>query len=246
MPFKCQNRALLIEIPNKNQGKFRFKRRLDRRSFGASFATAANEFDSHVYLEWQISYDVPARESRKTSLKNPVFKFTGANKREKRPFELSEYLYHLIKNGVLPPETIKTLKQEAGKYHQFFPARPEVMPKPKAEINGLSFDCAVTELPAYYYLNPDGTFSEIVIQKQQYAAGFQAMVYFCIPIERFLNGREMIGFSSKEKAIPLIYRIDSKNAENAPQLLKILAMSSPGHQYDVMEILKSLERGLSL
>ncbi len=65
------------------------------------------------------------------------------------------------------------------------------------------------------------------------------------PDQRFLNGREMTGFSAREKEIPLIYRIDSKNAKNMPRLLKILAMASPSHQYDAMEILKSLERGLS-
>ena len=162
------------------------------------------------YLEWQISYDVPVASGDKTGLNRPVFKFKSANGKEKYPYELSEYLFGLVKNRLLKAEVLDSLQQEIQEYRQFFTVRPEVKKQPKKTLNSLCFDSALTELPTYFYLNKDGAFSEIIVQKQQYGAGFQAMVYFCIPLKRFCNGKELIGRTAKERPAPLTYRLDMK------------------------------------
>ncbi len=67
MAFEIINKQLAISIPNKNKGKFRFKKRDNRRQFGRSFAAGAQKFDKKAYLEWQIGYDAYVKdlESRK-------------------------------------------------------------------------------------------------------------------------------------------------------------------------------------
>ena len=174
------------------------------------------------------------------------FIFKGANGKEKYPYELSEFLYCLIKNKALDIKYFKNFQFEIKGYRQFLLSKSEVKQKSKIRMNGLFLDSAITKLPTFYYLNKDKTFSEIVIQKQQYAAGFQAMVYFCIPTQSFSNSQEILGWTSKEKNIKLKYIIDEGKTEIILNLFKILAMASENHRQDAVRILKVLEKGFSV
>ena len=248
MVFNFINKQLVVHIPNKNKGKFRFKKRYNKEKFGDSFATGNKKFDEKVYLEWQIGYDVYIKDlqnnKKKTVLHKNIFKFTGANGKEKYPYELAEFLYLLLQKDILKIDNLNQLKDEIKNYNEFLITAPEVKQKKATVINKLKFDSAVTELPTYYYLNKDSTYIEIIIQKQQYASGFQPMVYFCIPTICFSNGREMLGWTSKEKEIDFKYCIDTKNSNNILDLFKVLAMASQSHQHDVIKILHVLEQGL--
>ena len=247
MIFYFKNKQLIVEIPNKNKGKFRFKERNSQRQFGDSFLTQSKKFNTNVYLEWQIGYDVYIGNlnigKKKTSLSKKIFKFIGANRKEKYPYELSEFLYKLIKKGVLKIEIISKLKEEIKNYNEFLIKPPKIKPNNITVINKLKFNSAITELPTYYYKNKDETYIETIIQKQQYASGFQSMVYFCIPILCFSNGKEIIGYSSKEKEMNLKYCINNKNSNNILDLFKILSMASENHKIDVIAILEVLEQG---
>ena len=247
MIFYFKNNQLIFEIPNKNKGKFRFKERNNQNQFGNSFSTQSRKFNANIYLEWQIGYDAYIGDinkgTKKTSLDKQKFKFIGANQKEKYPYELSEFLYKLIEKDILKDATISNLKKEIQNYNQFLIKPPKIVQKNVTVINKLKFNSAVTELPTYYYKNKDETYIETVIQKQQYASGFQSMVYFCIPILCFSNGKEMIGYSSKEKEMNLKYCINSKNSNNILSLFKVLSMASENHKFDVIEILKVLEKG---
>ena len=163
---------------------------------------------------------------------------------KKYPYELAEFLYLLIEKRILKIEILKQLKSEIESYTEFFITTPEVQQKTIAVFNTIKFDSAITELPTYYYVNKDNTYIAIIIQKQQYASGFQPMVYFCIPIICFSNGKEILGYTSTEKETDLKYCIDIKNSNNILDLFKVLAIASKSHQYDVIEILKVLEKGL--
>ena len=246
MKFNSRNKQLVIQILNKNAGKFRFKRREHRENFGQSFATRDKKFDKEVYLEWQIGYDLYIKDLEKgkkqTGLYKDIFKFIGANGKEKYPYELAEFLYLLIENRVLTIETFTQLKNEIKDYDKFLVTTPQVSQKDQITINGLKFNSAITKLPTYYYLNKDNTYIEVIIQKQQYAPSFQSMVYFCIPIMCFSNGQEMLGYTSKEKDIFLRYVMNIKNVLN---LFRTLAMAGENHQKDVIEILRVLEKGFS-
>lgn len=245
MIFKFYNKQLIIEVPNKNKGKFRFKEKTIKKSFGFSFPTLKQKFNKNVYLEWQISYDTPVSSSiTKTILGETIFQFRGANGIEKCPYELSEFLYVLVKNKLLEFKDIGQLKKEIENYDEFLNKTPKIKQQSTVQINKLSFHSAITELVTYYYTNKDKTYIEIVTQKQQYASGFQAMVYFCIPITCFSNGSDVIKYTSKEKFINLVYCIDRDNSENIINLFKILAMAGQNHKRDVISILQALERGL--
>ncbi len=250
MTFHIINKQLLISVPNKNQGKFRFKKRSHKKQFGNSFASGTKKFDEKIYLEWQIGYDVYMRdiENRKkaTSLGHSIFKFQGANGKEKYPYELSEFLYLLIKENILKAGVLDSLKSEIEGYNEFLSRTPKVQPQDKVVFNKLIFDSTITELAGYYFENEDKTYIEIIVQKQQYASGFQPMIYFCIPIVCFSNGKEALGWTSKEKPIHFKYCINTGNFENILNLFKTLAMASKGHQHDIIEILKALKRGLKL
>ena len=74
MVFYFENNQLIIEIPNKNKGKFRFKERNNQKLFGDSFPTRNKSFNKNVYLEWQIGYDVYTGDLRKRKRKRNEFK----------------------------------------------------------------------------------------------------------------------------------------------------------------------------
>ncbi len=251
MNFEITDKQLIILIPNKNVGKFRFKRKDHIYQYGKSFASGTEKFDKKVYLEWQIGYDAYIKdiENRKktTGLYERAFKFKGANGKEKYPYELAEFLYTLIKNKVLNITDFNRLKNEVESYKEYLTVTPKVQKTHTGIVfNKLCFNSAITELPTYYYKNIDKTYIEAIIQKQQYASGFQPMIYFCIPIGCFFNGQSVLGWTSKEKPMDLKYIINKNCADNILNLFKVLAMASKSHQYDIIEILKAIKRGLKL
>jgi len=85
----------------------------------------------------------------------------------------------------------------------------------------------------------DKTQIEISIQKQQYASGTQPMVYFCIPLTSFENGKTLYGKPSTNED-NLIYIISENNIDVLFDLLKIFAMCSKRHNFDIKEILTIL------
>jgi hypothetical protein len=85
----------------------------------------------------------------------------------------------------------------------------------------------------------DNTQIEISIQKQQYASGVQPMVYFCIPIKSFQNYKTILGRPSKP-GDELVYIINNKNASVLFYMIKIFAMCSERHHFDIVEIIKIL------
>ena len=250
MKFQFLNKRLIISLPNKNKGKFRFKKINQSGYPGASFPTKRDKFDSSVYLEWQIGYDISVKDiesgNKRTALKGAVFGFKGANSKEKRPYELAEFLYILLKEKVLDVAILDSLQKELESYNEFIVSTPKVRQKGETEINSLLFDSAVTEFPTYIYHNKDGTYIEAIVQKRQYAFGFQPMVYFCIPLLCFANGKEALGHNSQDKSLSLQYYINTENSDNILVLFKILAMASQSHQNDIVQILKVLKKGLEL
>ena len=118
MRFKLENKRLDIYIDLKNNGRFRFKTRKSPNEFGNSFATKTNKINNEVYLEWQIGYDIKVTDTNKnTILKN--LKFTGANGKNKYPYELSELLYSLMTLNLITKKQLIDLVTEIKKYNDF-------------------------------------------------------------------------------------------------------------------------------
>ena len=139
---------------------------------------------------------------------------------------------------------LQKLQNEIQRYNRFFNTPPAIENIGSVMINNLEFIKSWTKLPTYYHNHIDGTWTEIIMQKQQYASGVQSMIYFCIPIKSFSNSKQLIGYTSTEKQISLEYYIDKTNAQNILNIFKALAMASPAHKHDVLTILTVLERNV--
>lgn len=245
MNYITKDREIIIKIPASNDGKFRFKTRSDNIQFGDSFATREYNFNENVYLEWQISYDVTvgdvANGKKDTILKS--YAFVGANKKKKYLYELSELVYIGISNGLILIEDISSLLKEISNYKEFIDEKKiAVEYNSKIVINGIPFKETSIKLPTLFMVETtDNTQIEISIQKQQYASGVQPMVYFCIPIKSFQNYKTILGRPSKS-GDELVYIINNKNASVLSDMIKIFAMCSQRHHFDITEIVKILIR----
>lgn len=243
MKYKVENREIHISIPVSNSGKFRFKTRKDILSFGKSFATRSNIFSKDVYLEWQIGYDATEKDLREKKKQTNLNKltFTGYNKKQKYPYELSELIYEAIKIGLILIDSLKKLGDELENYKEFLSDKEiEVSHKGTFTINGISFKETVIQLPTFFIGEfKDRIQIEVSIQKQQYATGVQPMLYFSIPISSFVNSSKFYGKSSKV-GDRLVYVIDKNNVEVLLLMFKVFGMASPAHNHDVREILKVL------
>jgi hypothetical protein len=243
MNYTTKDREIIIKIPASNSGKFRFKTRSNNLKFGDTFSTRDNNFNENVYLEWQISYDATIADMVKgekdTKLKS--YTFVGANKKTKYLYELSELVYEGINNGLILIEDISSLLKEISNYKEFIDKKKiDVEYSSKIVINGIQFEETSIKLPTLFMIETtDNTQIEISIQKQQYASGVQPMVYFCIPIKSFQNYKTILGRPSK-LGDELVYIINNKNASVLFDMIKIFAMCSQRHHFDIAEIIKIL------
>jgi len=243
MNYTTKDREIIIKIPASTYGKFRFKTRSDNLQFGDTFATRKKNFNENVYLEWQISFDATVADvvkgKKDTKLKGLTF--VGANRKTKYLYELSELVYEGISNGLILINDISSLLKEITSYKEFIDNRKiAVEYNSKIVMNGISFKETSIKLPTLFMVETtDGTQIEISIQKQQYATGVQPMVYFCIPIKSFQNYKTILGRPSKS-GDELIYIINNKNARVLFDMIKIFAMCSQRHNFDIAEIIKIL------
>lgn len=236
-------KEITIKIPASNEGKFRLKTRAKQTDFGASFAARTNFFTNQVYLEWQIGYDAMdsdiKRGVKKTELND--LHFIGANKKKKSPFELSELIYHAAKLDLIKKDDLIALADSLSVARDFLDKNEIRVEQGVVRIiNGITFDATTITLPTFFMTEtPDGTQIEISIQKQQYASGVQPMLYFCIPLPCFFNGRSYIGRPSNPGDV-LEYKINKNNAIILLIMLRIFGICSPSHNHDINEILKIL------
>jgi hypothetical protein len=247
MDYQTDKDKITLNIGATNSGKFRFKTRENNLSFGDTFATRHNHFTNDVYLEWQIGYDALVSDvesgEKKTKLTGKTF--VGANGKTKYPYELSELIFGSVKIGLIPKSKLTDLLTEVEGYADFIDEKKiEVEHDKKIKLNEISFEETTIKLPTLFMIETaDKTQIEISIQKQQYASGVQPMVYFCIPITSFENGKDLFGRSSTNND-SLIYTLTTENANVLFDLLKIFAMCSKRHNFDVKEILKVLLKQL--
>ena len=102
MTYEIKNNKIVVNLPLTSQGKFRCKTRNDIQDFGNGFAPKSTTISSNSYLEWQIGYDtIIGKDEKETKLNSDEFIFTGANKKSKHPYELSEITYFMCKNNII-------------------------------------------------------------------------------------------------------------------------------------------------
>jgi hypothetical protein len=243
MDYTIKKNNIILNIPATNAGKFRFKKRNNRLDFGETFSTRECIFDDQTYLEWQIGYDVPVNEVEKNNKGTKLTSkhFVGSNGKRKYPYELSEIFYESMKLGFITIKEVENLLEEILNYKKFIDEKAiTVEHHSKLTINGINFEETSIKLPTLFMIETlDNTQIEVSIQKQQYASGVQPMVYFCIPLNAFMNSSELHGKSSVS-GDELAYLINKSNVLNIACLIKVFGMASKRHNHDVVEILKVL------
>jgi hypothetical protein len=241
----CSENSLELSFPSSNDGKFRFKTRDENISFGKTFAARQKPFTDKVYLEWQIGYDALVEDvkSGKKQTKLTQEKFIGSTGKEKYPYELSEILYDLIKCGLISVKEMEELSAEINSYKQFIDEKEIVVEKPtNVSLNKVKFKETSIKLPTLFMPQIfDGTIIEVSIQKQQYAAGVQPMIYFCIPFKSFANWKDLDGKKSV-KGDKLKYIIKKDNAGVILNMFRVFGMASSRHKLDVEQILKTIKK----
>jgi len=241
--YEIQGDAISLFFPAANAGKFRFKKRDTNLEFGYSFSTRKETFDEHVYLEWQIGYDVPVADVEKGEKRTVItgVSFIGSNGKLKYPYELSELLHMSVQVGLLPRERLQVLLDEVAGYESFIDQKPITTESALiVSLNGVTFKETTIKLPTLYMPDTaDGTQIEASIEKQQYATGVQPMIYFCIPFAAFENAPALSGRPSV-RGDELVYVISQDNVTNLVLMVKVFAMASERHHNDVAHILKLL------
>jgi len=231
-----------VIIKANNAGKFRFKKRQNRFSFGEIFSIRNEPFNKQVYLEWQISYDVPVRdvEAGNVEVKLNKQSFIGSNGKNKYPAELSELFYTAFEQNFISKEGVKDLLDEISAYQEFIDEKAISVTEQKSKIilNKVNFEETSINLPTLFMVETlDGTQIEVSIEKQQYASGVQPMVYFCIPLTTFENSSDFLNKPSV-RGDKLIYVISKSNSQNLVNLVRIFGMASKRHNHDIIEIMK--------
>jgi hypothetical protein len=241
--LKTAEKNLILSIPAVNLGEFRFKFRKSNLDFGNSFPTRTEKFNENIYLEWLIGYDATVTDvkngKKQTGFKKK--KFTGSNGKEKYLSELSEIVLETGKIGLLKKKDIEDLEKEITAYKEFMERDITVTKGKKISMNGINFSEAVVALPTFIMEETsDSTQIETSMEKQQYAAGVQPMIYFCIPLKCFSNYKSILGRSSIKNDV-LEYVIDTKSVNNFKFLMRIFGMASKKHRHDILEIIKIIK-----
>jgi len=243
-----ENKEIRVAIPlTATSGKVRIKRRSILNEYGIRVATCQTKLSQSDYIEWQIGYDVVTKVTEKkdelklTTLKE--FRFLGANGNEKALYELSEYVYYLIKFNFIPKSSLNDLKKflmDIPK-ENLFDLNSELSIKRsnfrEKEFNGIKFLQTTVEYPLIVHkFGKYEIITEIIIKEKQIASGVMPMLYLCFPItelktEPILLGREA---KSKEQAE---FIINKDNADIFVQLLKLFGMLSENHRKDILSII---------
>lgn len=237
--YTVLNEQVIIKGNYTNRGKIRVKTRECPLEFGQSFATRNKKTTKREYIEWQVGYDRLAGDEKKPTALSE-FEFIGANGKRKNPYELSEIVYHMINAKLVDKDEIKNLLEKVKENNFFFDEEYQITVHKKGEVilEGLDFQQTYINLPTFVY-EFKGLITEISIQKQQYAAGVQPMVYMSLPIISLDNAEELLGVKADTNS-RFILTIDRTNKKYFLDMFEIFSMCSKAHQHDVIEILKLL------
>jgi hypothetical protein len=240
-----ENKEVIVAVPlTTTSGKVRIKQRSILNEYGIPVATCQTELTQSCYVEWQIGYDVVTAEEEKlnlTTLRN--FKFIGANGKEKALYELSEYVYYLVKWNFIPKSCLDDLKKflmDIPK-ESLFDLNSELSIKRsnfiEKEFNGIKFLQTKVEYPLIVHkFGKYEIITEIIIKEKQKAIGVMPMLYLCFPITELKTEPILLGRKAKSKE-EAEFIVNRDNANIFVQLLKLFGMLSENHRKDILSII---------
>lgn len=203
------NENITVAIPlTEHTGKARVKSRNIWYGYGNPVATRNNNFESNFYIEWQIGYDIVTTDKNKLELSTLQEKtFTGANRKEKALYELSEYLYYFYEMDIISKDEIQKLLDEITNIddNKLIEQNADLSVQRsypvKYILEGMDFQKSIVQYPLLLYkLSSFEVLVEIIIKEKQYAVGLQPMLYVCVPVTELQTDKEpLIGRCAEEK-----------------------------------------------
>jgi len=248
-----ENKEILVAIPlTTTSGKIRVKQRDNIYGYGTPFATRKNRFNLRNYIEWQIGYDIDIKSEKKnlTTIKHITFK--GFNGKTKYLYELSEYLYYLVKFKVISLGELEKTQNfiESLDENSLIDRHPHCLIKrthPHEEIiNRVNFEILKVEYPQliHRFKNYE-IITEITIREKQRAIGIQPMLYFCFPITELISKEPLIGRTAKTKEFAY-FKFNRENSFIVLEMIKIFGILSKAHQFDIIQIIEKIKNDSSL
>jgi len=246
------NKSILVEIPlTKPTGKIRIKERRQYTDFGLPVATRQQPFNTNMYIEWQIGYDLELKSDKihnSTFVNQTNINFTAYNGKKKILYELSEYLYYFYKMNVFNTRDIDDIINFANKINKdSFIENLYTINKTypcKKNINGINFLESVISYPHLVYDFNNGFFiiAEITIKEKQKGVGIQPMLYICFPVSylKDINNNSILGRTANKNEIAL-FEFNQNNAFIIKESFKIFSILSKSHNYDIIEILNLIK-----
>ncbi len=246
-----EQRKLRISIPlTRHTGKIRIKERKSYTDFGVPVATKQRPFNSNMYVEWQIGYDMEVN-SKNINLcrlrEKKELEFTSYNKKKKIPYELSEYLYYFYDMKIISEQALKELLAFLNKIHEnklieniykIYKSNPT-----KKEINGLTFLESEIKYPHLIYDFNNGFFiiAEITIKEKQKAIGIQPMLYWCFSVDYLKDEKNesLMGRTAKTNE-EAIWELSADFAFIVMDTFKIFGMLSKNHRHDIIQIIMKI------
>lgn len=244
-----ENRRILIDIPlTSPTGKFRVKSRKFFHEYGIPHATKQKTFALDNYVEWQISYDVDAKELKNAPRLStlPDMLFTANNGKKKAFYELSEYLYYFYSWGCLTALDLKDMWRFLGSLREedllsnHKDCKIKRTHPVERQINGTQFFGLTLEYPQLIYKFDDyEIIVEITIREKQRAIGVQPMLYLCFPITELKASGNLIGRTAKVKEHGK-FLLDQNNHRVIVEMMRIFGMLSSPHNKDMLAILEAM------
>ncbi|MDR3001387.1 MAG: R.Pab1 family restriction endonuclease [Fibromonadaceae bacterium] len=247
-----ENKEIRVAVPlTATSGKVRIKQRSMLNEYGIPVATCQTELTQSCYVEWQIGYDVVTKEKEKlnlTTLKD--FKFIGANGKEKALYELSEYVYYMVKWNFIPRAYLRDLEKflvDIPK-ENLFDLNSELSIKRsnfiEKEFNGINFLQTKVEYPLIVHkFGKYEIITEITIKEKQRAVGVMPMLYLCFPITELKTEPILLGRKARSKE-EAEFIVNKDNADIFLQLLRLFGMLSENHRKDVLHIIDVILKGV--
>lgn len=242
-------KSITINIPlTTTTGKIRVKNRSMIFEYGLPVATRQNNFTQSNYIEWQIGYDTALDNQKKlaeTTLSDLLF--TAYNHKTKALYELSEYMFYLIKWGFIHKTALNSLFHEIQGIgdEYLLENHPSCQIKRthprKATINGVDFLESKIEYPLLVHrFGAYEIIAEIVVREKQYAIGTQTMLYFCFPITELKADLPLLGRTAESKETAK-FVFNKDNFQIISEMIRIFGMLSKSHQFDILAILKLIQ-----
>ncbi len=247
--FDKKNKKILVDIPlTTPTGKIRIKSRSMFYEYGNPHAAGSIPMVQNNYVEWQIGYDVEAKDRNKSSL--PRISFIAYNGKKKILYELSEYLYYFCSWDLIASSELEMTLEFLSKLDEenLLSNHPDCRitrthPIEKQINNTTFFGMTLMYPQLVYKFGKYEIIAEITIREKQRAVGNQPMLYLCFPITELKASENLIGRTAKPKETAQ-FVIDESNYRIVIEMIRIFGMLSPSHHEDIIEIIKVVSDNL--